>query len=213
MLAARPISLEDIQLPAPPADIVTRMRSSHHAAARMLAEGKRPGEVAAVTGYSQSTISVLQRDPAFANLVALYQENVQAIYVDTHQRMDSLAGDAVDVLHERLREKPDEFTVPQLESLARTFLDRVGFGPSKTINQTTLSAQVTPDDLARIRAQTASRGEVRQLAEAPSASSGGLDQRNATPLPALVHSPVTPAQEVEGGGVEVRAQSDGVAGE
>jgi hypothetical protein len=83
---------------------IKKIRESHHALARALAAGMKPGEAAIVTGYSQSRISILQADPAFQDLLTVYKEQVGDIYADTHHKMAALAVDAVEEMHDRLNE-------------------------------------------------------------------------------------------------------------
>lgn len=119
--------LELIQNP-PEKGITTRplvkLRHTHHFLARMLAEGRKNGEVALMTGYSPSRISILQNDPAFKELISYYKENVEAKYLDVHERLATLGLSSLDELQERLESEPDSFKHRELLELAEFALDR-----------------------------------------------------------------------------------------
>lgn len=101
-----------------------RLRTSHHQLARLLAEGHKPGECSAVTGYSPSRVSVLQNDPAMQELIAYYKEQVDAKYLDVHERLAVLGGSAIDEIKERMEEDPASIPTGQLLSIAEFAFDR-----------------------------------------------------------------------------------------
>lgn len=109
---------------------IKKLRERHHALARLLAEGKSEQEAGIATGYSSSRISILKADPSFKELLTFYSEKSAERYYDTHAALAALSADAVEELRDRLEEAPDNFTVGQLESLAKMSLDRTGHGPS-----------------------------------------------------------------------------------
>src|SRR5438105_3835863 len=65
-LLADPPPLANTQRP------LVRIRHRHHQLARLLAGGTAAVEASAITGYSQMRISLLQKDPAFCELMAYY---------------------------------------------------------------------------------------------------------------------------------------------
>lgn len=103
---------------------IKTLRHSHHRAAKLLAEGKKPGEISLLTGYAASSVSNMQRDPAFQELMAYYKENVDGVYLDAHARLASLGLDMADELQRRLEDEPQTFTNKQLTESATAFLDR-----------------------------------------------------------------------------------------
>lgn len=126
---SRDLTAEDLAELAKPqgavASPVQRMRHSHHMLARALASnGNRPGEAAALTGYSLSRISILQADPSFQELVSYYASMAEAKYVDVHERMASLSLSAADELQERLEDKPEAFHNKELLELAKLGLEK-----------------------------------------------------------------------------------------
>lgn len=118
--------------PAP----LKRIRSSHHALARCLASGMKPGQAALVTGYDGARISVLQGDPAFAALVDDYRREAREVFADMAERMSNLSLDAIEILQERLHEAPEGFTIPILLDLIKSFADRTGHGPGQEVKLT-----------------------------------------------------------------------------
>lgn len=116
---------------SPPA--VQKIRTSHHELARLLASGVKPVEASAITGYSQSRISILSQDPAFKNLVSFYSEGQKEEFFNAQQRLRQLGLDATDELRERLAENPDQFTNEELRKLSETLFDRSGLGPKSTV--------------------------------------------------------------------------------
>ena len=75
----RDIRHEDLaMLAAPGAELaaarpIVKIRAQHHLAARLIAEGRKPVEVAAITGYTPARITQLRADPAFGELVCPLQ--------------------------------------------------------------------------------------------------------------------------------------------
>lgn len=118
---------EELEHPSPKGTEIqplAKLRHTHHMAARLLAEGRPPGEVALVTGYSNSRISILQQDPAFAELVEYYRTQVTTAYVNVHERLAALGLATVDELQERLEADPESFKNRELMDLATMLLDR-----------------------------------------------------------------------------------------
>lgn len=158
----RELTLEDIvTLGTTQGDIkpqpVKELRQQHHAIAKLLAEGKRSGEAAAILGIGAGRISILQSDPAFQDLLAYYQdmgkEEFERHQVEMGTMLHSLGVDSIGVLHEKLLENPEAFTPKDLLAIATMTADRSGHGPSSTVNQNVTHAL---DDvtLAKIRAST-----------------------------------------------------------
>jgi hypothetical protein len=119
---------------APPEDLapiptIARLRARHHAVAKLLAEGRKPGEVAAIMGYAAGTLSSLQADPAFRELINYYTTQVEARYLGVHERLAHLSDQAVAELQDRLEDAPQKFSNRELKELAEMALDRTGFAP------------------------------------------------------------------------------------
>lgn len=214
MPSALPLTLKDLEAQAPKSPkVVAKIRDSHHQLARLVAEGQKIVEISFVSGYSPGHINRLMADPAFQELVTHYQGVVEEKYLSVHERISALATDTIQEIRSRLDEEPDSFTIASLTEIAKVTLDRSGFGPQKTINQTTITAQVTSDDLARIRAQK-SQGGVRQVGQkTQSAPDDQAANRGAQELPVIDLAPVVhpqgPALRLAGEGHTVREEVRG----
>lgn len=103
---------------------IARLRTAHHALARLLAEGVPAVQASAITGYSPSRISILQNDPAFQELLEYYKSQVAEQYLNVHERLGALGMSAVDELGHRLEEEPESFKNRELMELAEMALDR-----------------------------------------------------------------------------------------
>jgi hypothetical protein len=106
-----------------------RIGARHHAVAKALAEGMRPGIVAATYNYSLSRISILQSDPTFQELVEHYRAEVNYDYARTRERLVAL-GDAADAIAERLENEDQrkEISTGLLVKIVEATADRTGHG-------------------------------------------------------------------------------------
>lgn len=112
---------------------IVQMRERHHALARFIAEGKRPGEAAILCRYSQSRMSVLLSDPAFLELVAHYRVMVNEKFVDLQEKLAELALDAATILQDRMDDAPQELSDALVLQIIQVGADRTGNGPSQKI--------------------------------------------------------------------------------
>ena len=112
---------------------LVRISQAHHAAARLLADGHKQVDVARITGYSQSRLSIMKNDPAFGELIAHYKGVKEIAYADVHEQLANVSSTALGIIQERLEDRPEEFTVTDLKDVAKLTLDRSGHGPTKTI--------------------------------------------------------------------------------
>lgn len=123
----------DIELLAQPqgctAGAVKRLRESHHGLARLLATGMKQVEVSAITGFSQSRISILKADPAFAELVEHYREVSDSAFADVRGQIAAMGADALAELRDRLHDTPEGFKTRELMDMVNSMLDRSGHSP------------------------------------------------------------------------------------
>lgn len=99
-----------------------KLRYSHHALARMVAQGVSTAEISAISGKSPATISRLtQSDPAFRGLVAHYKSVVDEQFRDVHARfaakLELLGMASLDELFARLEDNPKAMTTRELKEL------------------------------------------------------------------------------------------------
>lgn len=66
-----------------PVQTLATLRDSHHRIARAVAAGLRNDEIATLCGISYNRVSMLKKDPAFAELVAHYRGLITAEYVQS----------------------------------------------------------------------------------------------------------------------------------
>jgi len=139
---------------------IAKLRDSHHALARALAAGMKPGEASLITGYSPSRISVLQNDPSFKELLEFYRQSQDAAYANLHDRMATLSLDAIAELRERLDERPEEFTPGALLEMVKTLADRTGHAPTTKSVNVNVDLNSFADRLAEARKRAEAAKEV-----------------------------------------------------
>lgn len=133
----RDLEEEDVRAVAaaphlPPAlPTLTRIRESHRELARVLARGASNVEASVETGYSTQTISNLQKDPAFQELLVYFAQQHDQELLDAQKRLAMLGVDALEEIHERLKANPDAFNVQSLLDIMKSTLDR-SVAPSKS---------------------------------------------------------------------------------
>ena len=128
---------------------IARVRDSHHALARALAGGLRPMEASELTGFSPSRISILQRDPTFAELLEFYRDQARESFTDFVGRLKLLSLDAVHELQERLDSEPEKIRISDLLEIAKFGADRSGHGPQTKHLEANLT--LTSEDFAQIK--------------------------------------------------------------
>lgn len=103
---------------------VQRMTNRHHSLARLLAEGRSGVECSAITGHSNSRISILQDDPAFAELIAFYKSQLGVVYLSVHERLAALGISCMEELQARIEDNPGEFTARELREIMETAFNK-----------------------------------------------------------------------------------------
>jgi len=95
--------------------------------------GMKTTQAALVTGYSTVRVTQLEKDPTFVTLVADYREASKDMIASMTERMTNLSLDALDLLHDRLQENPENFSINALLEMVKTFADRTGHGPNQRV--------------------------------------------------------------------------------
>lgn len=133
---------------------VQHTRAYHHIAALKLAAGEKAGVVAASLNLKPSTISRLQAQPQFIDLVENYRGQFVEQALDTFSLMKMVSAEAVTALHERLvGDERDSIPLEALRRIGETFADRTGHSPvrrSESIN-VNASGSITDIALARVK--------------------------------------------------------------
>jgi len=101
-----------------------RLRETHHRLAQLLAEGRKSVEISRITGYSQSRISILQNDPLFSGLLADYQDQNRAAFVDVARRLEALGLSAMEEIRDRLEMDPEGFSNKELLGVLKVVFGR-----------------------------------------------------------------------------------------
>lgn len=135
-----PADVQHVLTTAAPRQQLQRIRHTHHLAARLLAEGRSNVEVADIVALSPVRICQLKNDPAFQELVEHYKTQVNAKYVNFHEKLAGLGMAFVDELAQRLEEEPDKFSNDEVMRALEKLLDRGGFGP-KSVREVNLNAR------------------------------------------------------------------------
>lgn len=111
------------------------IRDRHHAIARLLAQGKKPAEVSAITGMGYSRISILRQDPMFKELVAHYQREEDSLLADFTERTGLLALTVINNLQEMAENDENPLSAAVQLEIAKFAADRTGHSPiQKNLN-------------------------------------------------------------------------------
>ena len=97
--------------------VVRQLRSAHHQLAQLIAKGEDQATVALVTGYSQSYLSNLKTDPAFAELIEYYRTERELVFIDAMERLRAVGITAIEEMQARLEEAPEKFTKREIMEL------------------------------------------------------------------------------------------------
>ncbi len=153
----RELTAEEVRgTPRAKAQPVQKFRDSHHRMARLFASGLRVGQVAELTGYSVSRVSLFHSSPAFQELIAEKRKVEDEIARDQITAMNAMILSNGLKAERKLADKLDdddeseEMSVRELISIARDAADRVGL--SKRSIQTNVNmdfAQLLDRAIAR----------------------------------------------------------------
>lgn len=166
VLESRPLTPEDLLKlesergikPKP----LQKLRSTHHALARLLASGMMSDtEVAIICGTTSSRISVLKADPAFQELLTFYRQAIQdkrdIAEADFQTHAAALSVEAIEEMRDRLADDPKDISIDELALMTKVAADRSGNGPaSKTT--TNVNFNVNLADRLRLARQRADSG-------------------------------------------------------
>ncbi len=144
-----------------------QMRSSHHAMARDLANGKPLVDVSRYYGLPMVTLRALMEAPAFQELMGEYK-GVAEVSFSMEGKMTALAHDSLDEIRTRLETEPVKFTTAQLLTLGGDMLDRTGH--SKVSRHVQLTGGLGGTDLEAIKKDEPQLGGSKAIG-APAAGS------------------------------------------
>ena len=90
------------------APIIQRLRTIHHRAAILVAEGRPDIEVATLCGYTPQRVRDLKVDPAFSELVVGYQEQFKELLVNESVRVQTKLTDVFELATDEIRERLED---------------------------------------------------------------------------------------------------------
>lgn len=109
---------------------IKRLTASHHNIARLVADGRKASDIAAILGRSASSISNLLPDPGFKQLVAHYQAIKDTVYYSMHERLATVGLNAVEIINDRLEDHLQgdgtKVTLREAREVLEMVLDRTG---------------------------------------------------------------------------------------
>ena len=132
VLGIRPLAAEEVSAPRGRVSVIKRFRDSHHRMARLFASGLRVSEVAALTGYSVSRVSIFHNNPAFQDLIAekrMIEDQIARDHITAYNELILSNGLKAE---RKLADKLDDddesegMSVRELISISRDAADRVG---------------------------------------------------------------------------------------
>lgn len=143
-----------------PVDIKA-LRNTHHRLAQMLAVGVDETVAAKLCNYSISRVSILKADPAFAELLAHYADDVKKEWADFVATAANLSLDFLQELQRKLDETPEAFTPQTILESIKVLADRTGHAPVQKTQNVNINLDMgTKLRLARERANAA---ELQQI--------------------------------------------------
>jgi hypothetical protein len=148
---------------APGATNLQRLRTTHHLAARCLAEGKSVTDTAVITGYSVGRIYQFQQDPTFQELYSYYKDQVREKWLNVQERLAALSLDMTEEIQRRLDEVPDSFTNEELRRWVETLADRSGNGPSSSRNVTVRGGMAIAHLIEQVKRESEETSQVKLL--------------------------------------------------
>jgi hypothetical protein len=192
--------------PKSQASLTETVKVRHHAIARLIAAGRRKSEIAQIMDVSPSTLSIIERSPAFQALVLEYMNLLDKATVESHTRMKILGNLGMDELTERLASRPTSIKTSEVLEIVKVAADRTGMGP--TSKQVTLNGRISPADLRAIKA--AKDGVAAEGSE--EADLGGADSNSGVCIEGEFISDATLGEEVRTLAGEMATPADEIAG-
>lgn len=129
--------------------VLQKLRAVHHRQAQLLAQGKKPTEVAVIVGCTVQRLIQLQNDPTFAELISYYHDQLMVGMLEDATRIQGKLVDAgeqaVDEILDRMEDPAKMAKIPigELRQIAELGLDRTVAPPKTAPPQTNVPAHVT----------------------------------------------------------------------
>jgi hypothetical protein len=125
------------------------LSARHKRQAQMLARGLSPQIVAEALGTTPQRIYQLQRDPAFKELMAIYEDQIHEESIDDEQRfqgrMRAVGETSLDLIGDRLEGIQDDIRIStsELRQLATMAADRTVAPPKVTSPNSNIPQNIT----------------------------------------------------------------------
>lgn len=190
----------------PRGSAMIKLRERHHAVARLLAAGVTPTQIQEMLDVDQTTVTNLQKSPAFQSLLFSYAAEYEKTAKDYKGRLEAVAGAALNELHERLVAAPETFSNGVLLQTVNSLADRTGHGPTSKVINTNVA--LTPADIRALKAGLAPATLEAERVEPPGVSYSREDH----PLPAVRPSEEPVVLRPEGVSVSGQGGADAPAG-
>lgn len=140
---------------------IKALRHTHHRLAQMLAVGVDETVAAKLCNYSVSRVSILKGDPAFAELLAHYSEEVKEEWADFVGTAANLSMDFLQELQRKLDEEPEKFSPSAIMEAIKILADRTGHAPvQKTQN---VNINLNMGDKLKAARERANQAELQQI--------------------------------------------------
>ena len=126
-----------------------QIRAIHHRMAQLLSQGRSNGEVAVLVGRTPQSVSDLQQDPAFKNLLSYYTDQFMVAMMEDSVRLGVKANNvgemALDELTARFEDDASRknMTVADLTRAGAFGLDRGALPPKAAGGQAVVPANIT----------------------------------------------------------------------
>jgi hypothetical protein len=187
-------------------DAADKMRTRHHAIARLLAAGRRPSQIAQIMDCTPTSIAQLERSPAFQSLVLEYMQMLDKSVADSYLRMKVLGNVAIDEATNRVLTTPETIETKDLLKIVEVAADRTGLGVSTTRN-VNVSGLISPADIRAAKAGLPPPTIISQEGD-PVEDSGSADH-----IDASVRGEPAAEQDSEGGDSVREEDNCGAEGE
>ena len=151
---------QDLQIHKGEAVQVGELRHVHHKVAMLVASGQyKRVEIAKMVGMGVKTISALNENPAFKDLILVYEErfreNLEGSLVTLQDRVEQTTHELIDEFQGQLRDPDVAIPFPILADSTFKMLDRAGVGPVKRVEQRSVSLRLDGSQMAAIREEAA----------------------------------------------------------
>lgn len=129
---------ETRRLPKVPFNASEKMRTRHHAIARLMAAGVKQVDVCRAIGTTPQSLKTLEGSPAFQALLLEYMNMMDKAAIDTATKLRVLNSMGVDELTHRLSDPVEagKLKTTEVLEIVKVASDRTGLGPtsSKTVS-------------------------------------------------------------------------------